>query len=70
MRILDGKTIFSAGDLATFMGCGHATFNDLANLAAPRSFPPANETETLLQAKGIEHERAYLASLIAQGRTV
>lgn len=70
MRYLDGKTIFSAGDLATFMGCGHATFNDLANLAAPRSFPPADETATLLQAKGIEHERAYLASLIAQGCSV
>ncbi len=70
MRTLDGRTVFSAGDLVTFMGCRHATACDLTNLAAPQSFPPDDETATLLQAKGIEHELAYLESLRAEGRTV
>lgn len=70
MRNLDGRTIFSAGDLATFMGCRHATFSDLANLTMPRSFPPSDESAVLLQKKGIEHERAYLASLRAEGRSI
>jgi predicted RecB family nuclease len=70
MRNLDGAILFSASDLVNFMGCGHATRLDLANLTAPRAFPPDDPTAVLLQEKGIEHERAYLARLKEEGRSI
>jgi hypothetical protein len=33
MRFLDGKLLFSASDLVNFLGCRHATYLDLRNLA-------------------------------------
>ena len=65
-----GATLFSASDLVNFMGCAHATFLDLCNLKVPVLFPPNNDATLLLQQKGIEHERAYLERLKAEGRTV
>jgi len=65
-----GQTVFSASDLVNFMGCPHATFLDVRNLSAPVTFPPDDDTAVLLQEKGVEHERAYLAHLVAEGRTV
>ncbi len=66
----DGRTIFSASDLVNFMGCAHASVLDVRNLSAPNIFPPDDESAMLLQEKGIEHERAYLARLVAEGRSV
>lgn len=66
----DGRTIFSASDLVNFMGCPHATVLDVRNLLAPVAFPPDDDTAVLLQEKGIEHEKAYLARLKGEGRTV
>src|SRR5262249_43479264 len=63
-------TLFSASDLVNFMGCAHATFQDLRNLDAPVEFAPDDESAVLLQRKGIEHERAYLERLKAEGRSV
>lgn len=62
--------IYSASDLVNFMGCAHATFLDTGNLVLPVTFPPDDETAVLLQEKGIEHERAYLGALVADGVTV
>ncbi|NLS25316.1 hypothetical protein S2M10_02800 [Sphingomonas sp. S2M10] len=70
MRNYGGQTIFSASDLVNFMGCGHSTVLDIAHLTAPAVFTEDDETAVLLQEKGIEHEKAYLDRLIAEGRSV
>ncbi|GAA0727066.1 TM0106 family RecB-like putative nuclease [Sphingomonas japonica] len=70
MQRLDGTTLFSASDLVNFMGCTHATALDLRQLDHPVELAPDGEQARLLQEKGMEHERAYLARLRAEGRTV
>lgn len=65
-----GQTLYSASDLVNFMGCAHATVLDVGNLVAPASFAPDDENAVLLQEKGIEHERAYLETLRAAGRSI
>lgn len=70
MQSRNGSTLFSASDLVNFMGCAHATVLDLRQLVAPVALPSEDDQTVLLQQKGLEHERAYLASLIAQGKSV
>ena len=70
MLINDGVRLYSASDLVNFLGCTHATFLDLGHLVNPVQFPPDDEQAKLLQEKGIEHERAYLERLRADGRVV
>ena len=70
MQRRNGATLFSASDLVNFMGCAHASVLDLRNLDAPVAFPPDDEQARLLQEKGLEHERAYLDRLRAEGRSV
>ena len=65
-----GTRLYSASDLVNFMGCVHATALDVGQLAAPVKFPEADAQTKLLQDKGIEHERAYLERLRAQGRSI
>jgi uncharacterized protein len=69
LRHGDG-VLYSASDLVNFMGCAHATYLDVGNLGTSVTFAPDDETAVLLQEKGIEHERAYLGALVAQGLTV
>jgi predicted RecB family nuclease len=66
----NGSLLFSASDLVNFLGCRHATFMDLRQLVAPIEVPEGDEQNELLQEKGLEHERAYLAKLKAEGRAV
>lgn len=70
MQSRNGTTLFSASDLVNFMGCAHATVLDLRQLVEPVDFPPDGEQAVLLQEKGLEHERAYLERLKAEGKTV
>lgn len=70
MRDVGGALLFSASDLVNFLGCPHATKLDLRQLIAPVKLPPDDEQAVLLQEKGIVHERAYLARLREEGRTV
>ena len=70
MQAREGSTLFSASDLVNFMGCTHATVLDLHQLVQPVAFGPDDEQAQLLQEKGLEHERAYLERLRAEGRTV
>jgi uncharacterized protein len=65
----DGR-LYSASDLVNFLGCGHATVLDVRQLTEPVAFPPDSAQTVLLQEKGIEHERAFLAQLRAEGRNV
>jgi predicted RecB family nuclease len=70
MREEGGKRIYSATDLVNYLGCAHATFKDLRQLVQPVVFAADDEQAQLLQEKGIEHEKAYLARLQRDGRTV
>jgi len=70
MQSRNGAKLFSASDLVNFMGCAHATVLDLHQLVAPVEFPPDDDQVVLLQEKGIEHERAFLERLRAEGRSV
>ena len=70
MQSRNGATLFSASDLVNSMGCAHATVLDLRQLVTPSEFPPDDEQAVLLQEKGLEHERAYLELLKAEGKTV
>lgn len=70
MQRRNGATLFSASDLVNFMGCAHATVLDLRQLETPVTFPPDDEQAQLLQEKGMEHERAYLERLKADGLSV
>src|SRR5262249_14651105 len=66
----NGKLIFSATDLVTFLGCRHATFLDRRQLDEPVPLPPDDPYLELLQEKGGEHARAHLERLRAQGLAI
>jgi uncharacterized protein len=71
MQRRDHGLLFSASDLVTFLGCRHATWLDLRALDDPAlQGAPTDEQLELLQAKGDEHETAYLASLRAGGADI
>lgn len=70
MRQYGGQLLLSAGDLVTFLGCRHASALDYRALTEPLEAGEDDPTLVLLQKKGIEHERAHLASLEAAHRTV
>ena len=70
MREEQGVSLYSASDLANFMGCRHATFLDLQQLVTPVELLPDDEQLVLLREKGFEHEQDYLKSLSGQGLRV
>lgn len=70
MREEGGKRFYSATDLVNYLGCSHATVLDLRQLAKPVVLAEDDEQAKLLQEKGIEHEKAYLARLRKEGLTV
>lgn len=71
MKSHKGDIRLSASDLANHLGCRHLTFLDLAvsrgELAAPIYKDVALEA---LQERGLEHEKAYVESLRAQGLSI
>lgn len=70
MQRRDAMTLYSASDLVNFLGCTHATVLDLVQLDHPVKLPPDDEQTQLLQEKGLDHERAYLERLRAEGRII
>jgi predicted RecB family nuclease len=70
LRILENKLVFSASDLVNFLGCRHAAFLDRKNLDEPMPVAAEDPLLKLLQEKGFAHERQYLSSLRAEGRSV
>jgi predicted RecB family nuclease len=70
MREEGGKRLYSATDLVNYLGCSHASFNDLRQLIEPIALPADDEHAKLLQEKGIEHEKAFLSRLKTEGRNV
>jgi len=69
MQILDGRPVFSATDLVGFLACEHLTGLELAGAArlVTRPIRPDPELD-LIQRRGLEHERRFLAELEAAGR--
>ncbi|HUP23108.1 MAG TPA: TM0106 family RecB-like putative nuclease [Thermoanaerobaculia bacterium] len=71
MRLLDDHLRLSASDLAAHLSCRHVTTLDRAR--AERNLqPPARNWIRIdaLQKRGLEHERAYLEHLRAQGHAI
>ena len=63
MQLRNGKVLYSAGDLVSFLECGHATTLALADLQTPLPRAKDDESLQLIQDKGFAHESAYLSSL-------
>lgn len=70
MREDQGVRLYSATDLVAYLGCTHATVSDIRHLGQPVDFEDDDPQTVLLQEKGLEHERAYLARLREEGHTI
>jgi predicted RecB family nuclease len=70
MHVNAANVLYSATDLVNFLGCAHATTLDVRQLVAPVERKQDDPYLDLLQAKGVEHEEAYLASLRSDGRAI
>ncbi len=70
MQIHAGRLLLSATDLVNFLGCRHATYLDLRDLADPTELPERDAATVLIFEKGIEHEKRHLASLKTRGLSV
>ncbi|HEV7756570.1 MAG TPA: hypothetical protein VGO94_12005, partial [Mycobacteriales bacterium] len=71
MQRVEGRLVLSPTDLTKHLACAHATTLDLAVVAGAVEAPHvADDALTLIFELGLEHERAYLASLRAEGRSI
>ncbi|WP_250493797.1 TM0106 family RecB-like putative nuclease [Caballeronia sp. GAWG1-1] len=70
MLHLDGERVYSASDLVSFLECEHSTTLALMDLVTPLERNPEDEQLVLVQERGIQHEKAYLETLIAEGKSV
>lgn len=72
MRKTSSGYVHSPSDLITFMDSPFASFMDRLHLDFPERAVPdeADEHSTLIMRKGLEHEAAFLESLVAEGRDI
>ena len=71
MQLVDGDLVVSATDLTRFLACRHLTRLDQEVALGRRPPPPvADEALEVLFRRGLEHERAYLATLRERGLRV
>ncbi|MDP9270136.1 MAG: TM0106 family RecB-like putative nuclease, partial [Chloroflexota bacterium] len=71
MQSLDGTTVFSATDLVGFLACGNLTALERAALRGDVVRPVRDDPElAVLQERGQEHERRFLAYLRELGHEV
>ena len=71
MQDLDGTIVYSASDLVGYLECEHLTTLERAVFEAGLTRPDRHDPELdVLQERGLEHERRYLAHLQDQGRIV
>jgi hypothetical protein len=74
MLQMNGETLYSASDVVSFLECEHSTALVLLALADPNTWSTRRGKEdeqlTLIQAKGMAHERAYLEELKRSGKQV
>ena len=71
MQVLDGRVWLSPSDVTAYLACEHLTALSLqvAEGSLPEPPPPGDQAELVFR-KGLEHERAYLERLRAQGLSV
>jgi predicted RecB family nuclease len=70
MQKLKDQFIFSASDLLNFLECDYITKLDLINLETPLPKAPDDEQAAMIQAKGFEHEAAYLQKIRNSGLAI
>src|SRR5215204_3390040 len=71
MHIHSGHLHLSPSDVTAFLACEHLTTLSLAHARGELDRPEVdNEHAELIFRKGLEHERAYLEHLRADGKTV
>src|SRR2546425_9738117 len=71
MHLSDTELLLSATDLSNFLSCRHLTALEMAAALGKRRRPHWDDPllEILFE-RGLAHERAYVASLQAAGRTI
>jgi predicted RecB family nuclease len=71
VHLLDGRPVYSAGDLVGFLACEHLTDLERAALAGLTERPQRNDPELdLIRKRGFQHEQRYLDELRVQGRQI
>jgi predicted RecB family nuclease len=71
VHLLDGKPVYSAGDLVGFLACEHLTDLERAALAGYTRRPIRDDAELdTIRKRGFEHERWFITRLADQGRKV
>jgi uncharacterized protein len=71
VHLLNGKPVYSAGDLVGFLACEHLTDLERAALAGMTHRPERDDPEIeLIRKRGYEHEAWYIEELKRQGREV
>jgi uncharacterized protein len=73
MRIVDGVLLLSATDLTKFSRCEHLAHLDYSNALGtlePLAPPLRSPASEVIARRGSEHEKAYVDSLIASGKTL
>ncbi|SFE52649.1 TM0106 family RecB-like putative nuclease [Blastococcus tunisiensis] len=72
MQRLDGRLVLSPTDLTSHQECRHLTFLDLGVAAGEWAAPDVETTDELqfVFDRGLQHEKKYLASLVAAGKSV
>ena len=71
MQLVDGTLIVSATDLVGFLECDHLVTLELARVAGDIAKPFRDDPQLdLIRRRGYDHERRYIESLTADGRSV
>jgi uncharacterized protein len=71
MRNISDQIVLSATDLSNFLNCRHRTALELGEAYGKRTRPYFHDPVLeALFARGVEHERCYVASLEAAGRSI
>jgi predicted RecB family nuclease len=70
VQTIDGRPVYAATDLVAYLACEHLTRLELAARAGLVERPMRVDPELdIIQRRGLEHERRFLADLAAQGRS-
>jgi predicted RecB family nuclease len=71
VRFENGRPSFSPSDVTAYLECEHLTQLELKVASREIVKPDVEDAQTaLIRRKGEEHERAYLAQLLADGRDI
>ncbi len=69
MQSIDGRPVYAATDLVAYLACEHLTQLERAALANLVKRPMRDDPELdVIRKRGFEHEKRYLADLVAHGR--